>query len=233
MTRKIGLEKPSADDRRGFGSRRCMTGSVTCVALGSLAMFIIFWCTNVFRDSILSGLAIRNGTPMFDWWQRPPVRLVYRIRVFNYTNVKEFESGKAKKLRVEEAGPYVYRETLTRVNSVMNGDGTVSYQEKRSFQWEGGSPDDEIVTVPNVPLLAAVAFVRDMGFVPRVGLTAILGTIQAKPFVDIPAGGCLWGYENKVFELAKPIISFQENIPFDKFGILAVVSTIIFIYPSI
>ena len=217
-------EKLSVDGRQGICSRNCMVGSVTGVALSSLAMFIVFWCTNIFRDAILSSLEIRNGTSMFDWWQRPPVRAVYRIRIFNYTNVEEFMSGRAKKLKITEAGPYMYRETLTRVHPVMNGDGTVTYQENRSFQWEGGSPDDETVTVPNVPLLSAMAFTRDMSFIAQVSLTAFLSTYQAKTFIQVPAGGFLWGYDDEIFDFAKPFLALQGNVPFDKFGVLAVVS---------
>lgn len=221
MTREMTIKEiPSSVRRRWIFSQKCVVMSVACMTVSSLVIFIIFWCTNIFQNAILSSLAVKNGSPMFEWFARPPIRAVYRVRIFNYTNVDAFEIGKAKKLQVEETGPYIYRETLTRVNQIYHSNGTVSFKEKRSFQWEGGSPDDEIIVVPNVPLFASMAFMRDLNFFAQVAFTGVLTTLQTKTFVPLTAGGFLWGYHDDIFEMAKPFISWQENIP-DKFGMLA------------
>ena len=52
---------------------------------------------------------IVNGTKVYEMWKRPPVEPIYKVRLFNYTNVEEFAAGKAARLKVEEIGPYVYR----------------------------------------------------------------------------------------------------------------------------
>ncbi|XP_066594761.1 scavenger receptor class B member 1-like [Prorops nasuta] len=196
--------------------------SCSAVALLSGVVMIIFWFTNIFRDAILSEMQLINGSSAFAWWQRPPVRVMYKMYLFNYTNVDEFNSGAAKKLKVEELGPYIYRETLSKTNVQLNDDNTVSFREKRSYQWEGGRPDDENVVVPNIPLIAAVAFSRDINFMAQVGLTAVLTTLQAKTFVNLPVGQFLWGYDDNLFEMAKPFMDLQKRIPFDKFGLLAI-----------
>lgn len=234
MTRDLAAsEKCTLGDRRdGLLSKNCSIGSLIFVAVSSLGMFVVFWCTNIFRDTILSNLEIKEGTSMFDRWQRPPLRPAYRVRIFNYTNVEDFQNGRSKKLKVRELGPYNYRETLTRVNPTINDDGTITYQEKRSFQWEGGNPDDEIVTVPNVPLLSAMAFCRDMNFVAQVGVTAVLTTMQSSTFIDVTAGGFLWGYDDKIFEVARPLISWQGDVPFEKFGLLAIVRFFFYIFST-
>ena len=41
-------------------------------------------------------------------WQKPIPKPLAKIYLFNYTNVPEYEIGNAKKLNVEELGPYVY-----------------------------------------------------------------------------------------------------------------------------
>ena len=197
---------------------------IASITLCSSTIFVIFWWTNIFRNAILAELQLKNGTTTFAWWQRPAVRAIYKIHIFNYTNVDDFESGLAKKLKVQDVGPYIYRETLQRVNAVLHENGTVSYQEKRSFQWEGGRPDEEALVVPNVPLFGAMAFSRDISFMAQVTLTAFLSTLRAKTFVKVPAGGFLWGYDDELFNYAKPLISLQQQIPFEKFGILAFVS---------
>ncbi|KAK2583550.1 hypothetical protein KPH14_009504 [Odynerus spinipes] len=190
-------------------------------ALSSSLFLVIFWCTNIFGDAILSNLIIRNGTTAFEFWQRSPVRLLYKIYIFNYTNVEDFESGKASKLKVQELGPYMYRETMKRVNIQMHDNHTVSYQEEKSFQWEGGSPDDEPVVVPNVPLLGAVSYTRDMNFATHFLLNIFLGTLQPKTFVNVNAGDFLWGYDDKLFKVMRTLISFKKSIPYENFGILA------------
>jgi hypothetical protein len=207
-----------------LGIRNWMIWLLSFLAMFSLVLFTLSWLTDLFSDAIVSNLQLRNGSLSFAWWQRPAVRAVYRVRIFNYTNVDDFEIGKAKKLHVHEVGPYIYRETLTRVNPYLGNNGTVTYQEMRNYQWEGGSPDEELVTVPNIPLFTAMAFSRDMSFLAQVSLTAILSTIRAKPFIRVQAGNFLWGYDDELFRIAKPVMSWHQNIPYEKFGILAFVS---------
>lgn len=184
---------------------------------------ISLFTSNLFDDAIISHLQLQNGTLSFAWWQRPVVRAVYRVYIFNYTNVKEFETGQDHKLRVSEIGPFIYRETLIRLNPEINKH-TVTYQEMRSYQWEGGLSDDTIIIVPNVPLFTAMAFSRDLNFLAQVSLTAILSTIRAEPFISLSASDFLWGYDDKLFHIAKPVMAWQQNIPYERFGMLAFVS---------
>lgn len=209
---------------RRFFARNWSVWLLSSLAVFSLGLLSLTWLTDFFNDAIVSNLQLSNGSLSFAWWQRPSVRAVYRIRIFNYTNVDEFMNGEEEKLRVQELGPYIYRETLTRVNPEIEVDGRLSYQEQRTYQWEGGSPDDERIVVPNVPLFTAMAFSRDMSFLAQVSLTAVLSTIRAKPFIQVRAGDFLWGYDDELFRISKPVLSWQQNIPFDKFGMLAFVS---------
>ncbi|XP_076662886.1 scavenger receptor class B member 1 [Andrena cerasifolii] len=193
-------------------------------ALTSICVFVVFWFTNVFRDAILSNLELRNGTAAFQLWQRPPVGLTVKIYVFNYTNLGEFESGNASKLQVQEVGPYVYRETLSRVNVEMHENETVTYQEKRSFKWISGKVEDDRVVVPNVLLMSALAFSRNLPFAMQLLLTAILSSFSVKPFLELSPGEYLWGYEDKFFQMIKPFAELNHHLPYDKFGLLAFIN---------
>lgn len=219
-------EKLSMEESRDRLLRNRLVWLCATVGFTSFMVFIGIWFTNVFRDAILSNLELRNGTTTFSLWQRPQVRALYKIYVFNFTNVEEFEAGIDKKLRVEELGPFIYRETLSRVNVELHDNGTVSYQEKRSFQWEGGMPDDQLVIVPNVPLFSAVAFSRNINYVQQLIMTAALSTLQSKPFIRMQVGEYLWGYDDEIFRIAKPFLAFQQSqtVTIDKFGLLAMVS---------
>jgi scavenger receptor class B, member 1 len=52
---------------------------------------------------------IKRGKYLFNVWQKPPVDVILSIYLFNATNANEFMSGKDKKLKLEEIGPYVYQ----------------------------------------------------------------------------------------------------------------------------
>ncbi|XP_076278202.1 scavenger receptor class B member 1 [Lasioglossum baleicum] len=190
-------------------------------AFTSITMFVAFWFTNVFQNAILSNLELRNGTPAFLLWQRPPAGLLLQVYVFNYTNLAEFESGNANKLQVQQVGPFVYRETLSRVNVQLHDNGTVTYQEKRSFEWVSGESEDQTVIVPNVLLMSMLAFSRNIPYLTQLMLTVLLSSLRSKLFLELPVGEFLWGYEDKLFHMIKPLTSLKVNIPFDKFGVLA------------
>ncbi|XP_024868655.1 lysosome membrane protein 2-like [Temnothorax curvispinosus] len=187
----------------------------------SSAVFYAFWYTDAFNDYVLSQMELRNGTRAFDWWQRPPTRIKYNIRIFNYTNVDEFQAGVASKLRVEELGPYEYRETLSRENVALHDNGTVTYQDKRSFEWVGGRPGNDTIVVPNVPLMFTTAYVRDLGFAVRFFIHTVLSSLGESTFVNVTADGFLWGYDTQLFEMARPLMMLQRKIPFEKFGLMA------------
>lgn len=199
-------------------------------AVISAAMFILFWCTSVFHDAVLSSLELKNGTSSFLLWQKPPVNLEIKIYVFNYTNVREFESGKATRLKVEEVGPFVYRESLSRVNVEINGNGTVTYQERKRYQWVSGKSENEKVIVPNVMLMSTLAFSRNLGYFLQIGLTMFLSKIRAEPFIELSVGQYLWGYEDELYEVAKRFSSLRSVFTLDKFGLLAFVRMIIFFF---
>ena len=54
-------------------------------------------------------MTLKNGTQVFDAWSKPPVKPLICGHVFNYTNMDEFISGKDKKIKLKEVGPYCYR----------------------------------------------------------------------------------------------------------------------------
>ncbi|XP_053971469.1 scavenger receptor class B member 1-like [Hylaeus volcanicus] len=209
--------------RNGFdgAKRRRVRWSYGLVALTSIVVFVVFWFTNVFRNTILSNLELRNGTTSFLLWQRPPVGLTFNVYVFNYTNLREFERGNASKLRVQEVGPFTYRENLNRVNVELHENGTVTYQEKRSYRWVSGESENATVIVPNVLLMSTLAYSRNLPLPMQLLLTMILSSVSTKPFLKLTVGEYLWGYEDKLFQMAKPFASLKRDLPFDKFGILA------------
>ncbi|KYM81847.1 Scavenger receptor class B member 1 [Atta colombica] len=207
--------------RRSHRLRIWFTWIYCGIFLISSVGFYMFWYTDAINNYMLSFMELRNGTLIFDWWQCPPLKMKYKIYIFNYTNVDEFEANEVSKLHVQELGPYEYQETMSRTNVVLNDNGTISYQTKRSFEWIGGRPENDIVLVPNVPLMFTTAYVRDLSFAVRFVTNTVLSTLQEQSFINETVNGFLWGYDTQLFHMAKPLLMLQHDIPFEKFGLLA------------
>lgn len=220
----LDIDKEAIERCARRSSCRSWLAWVYCgVFLLSFSIFYVFWCTNSLHDYVQSQLVLRNGTRTFAWWQRPPVNVTYKIYIFNYTNVDDFEAMRADKLRVEELGPYIYQETMNRVNAELHENGTVTYQEKRSYKWIGGRNENDTILVPNVPLISSTAYVRDLSFAAQLGLTAVLSTFQERPFIRESARGFLWGYDNHFFRMATTFVASNKGVSMEKFGMMAMV----------
>lgn len=59
---------------------------------------------------------------MFEYWTTPPIDPIIKVYVFNYSNIADVESGVDKRIRVEEIGPYVYRERIIKTGLKYEGD---------------------------------------------------------------------------------------------------------------
>ena len=54
-----------------------------------------------------------------------------KVHIFNYTNIEAVLSGKEKKIKIEDIGPYVYEEQVERVNLTFLDDNKItSYVSK-------------------------------------------------------------------------------------------------------
>mgnify|MGYP003471547052 FL=1 len=63
---------------------------------------------------------------MLDWWIHPPVDPIVKVYIFNYTNIDRFLNGTDAKIKIEEVGPYAYREHIEKVN-VRFKDDQITY----------------------------------------------------------------------------------------------------------
>lgn len=50
-----------------------------------------------------------KGDETFEMWKKPEAHVYLKVYIFNITNREEFLSGRDKKLKFQEVGPYVYR----------------------------------------------------------------------------------------------------------------------------
>lgn len=73
-------------------------------------------------------LVLGNNTQAVEWWANPPLNPYLKVHIFNYTNYKEFLSGEDKILKLQDYGPLVYTEKVSKIDIVFNENGTVSYK---------------------------------------------------------------------------------------------------------
>jgi hypothetical protein len=52
---------------------------------------------------------MREGSFISSMWEIPPLKVYFKVYLFNVTNSERFIQGLDKKIRVQEVGPYVYR----------------------------------------------------------------------------------------------------------------------------
>lgn len=70
---------------------------------------------------------MKNETKTMEWWKDSPIQPLIKVYIFNYTNIDDFMSGRDKKIKVQEVGPFVYKEFGQRVNLKFNEDNTITF----------------------------------------------------------------------------------------------------------
>ncbi|XP_034235123.1 lysosome membrane protein 2-like [Thrips palmi] len=223
---KIAGDAGPLDESR----RLCSATSVACLCFASLLLVAsvtgtyLLWFTGFFEDLVHSSTVYANGSDFFRAWLAPPFGPTTKLYLFNYTNAAEFMAGNASRLRVQELGPYAYSETLEHVNVHFHSNGTMSYSEKRAFtflpEWSRGSEDDVIV-VPNLPLICAIARVRDEPYVAQLGLRSALWASGGTAFHKLVVRDYLFGYDDPLYNMAKKAVEVATTGTLPKLGMLA------------
>ncbi|CAH1405820.1 unnamed protein product [Nezara viridula] len=208
-------------------------GIVVCTLLsllfiGSFSGACLMWFTEIYYDEIINQLTIRDGSDVYEAWRKPPVKPLICVHVFNYTNFEEYAKKIDKKLKIEEVGPYCYRETLEKKNVTFSEDGKkVTYGDTRKHKFEPshskGSKDD-ILVVPNLALIGTIAVTKDMNRFSQIALSYFLRSLlrYSNSMITVKAHDFIFGYDDKLVELGLYVAKLlQRDVPFEKLGILS------------
>ncbi|KAG4067259.1 hypothetical protein HA402_000250, partial [Bradysia odoriphaga] len=167
-------------------------------------------------------LSIREGSLLFYLFKSPPLEVFISVYVFNVTNVEAFLNKEDSKLKLQEVGPYVYREFLEHTNYTFNSNGTLTYFPKRTVKFVPersiGDPKIDIVTVPNIPYLGASSAAAEMSVFAALALSTLTATINSQPMLNLTVDDYLWGYDDPLVKLAANVI--PSIITFESFGLL-------------
>nr|QRF70963.1 sensory neuron membrane protein [Semiothisa cinerearia] len=146
----------------------------TCsLAFLILAIVLAVWgFPKIVNKQIQKNVQLESSSQMFDKWLKMPMPMDFKVYLFNVTNTDEVNEGEKPKL--QEIGPYVYKEYRERTVLSYGANDTVKYMLKKHFEFDpvasGGLTEEDQVTVINFSYLAAVLAVHDMmpPFVPMV-----------------------------------------------------------------
>ncbi|GAB1862064.1 Scavenger receptor class b member 1 [Camponotus japonicus] len=196
------------------------------VAVGALLIILAAVLAVLFPniiDFVLDKeLAIQEGGRTYKFWKEPPVVPRMQIYIYNVTNADEFLNN-GEKPALQELGPYVYLQHWEKVDIKFNDNGTVSYKVKKTFTFDedlsAGSQDD-LVVVPNVPMLSATTQSKHAARFLRLAMASIMDILKIKPFVEVSVEQLLWGYEDPLLKLAKDVVPKEQKLPYDQFGLL-------------
>jgi len=202
--------------------------STTCLGLVGLAggLLILGGCLVflLFRDLVDSmikqQIPLRVGGQVTDSWLNPPVRPLLKLYFFNTTNPEGFLKG--EKPFLVEMGPYTWEETWEKVGVSWGEDGTtVKYSIKKTFRFRrdlsiGG--EDDLITLPNVPLFASMNQIRFAGKLVQQALGSMLGILKQEIFNSTTVRDIIWGYENPLIKLGNEVLPPDKKLPFNDFG---------------
>ncbi|XP_076321091.1 scavenger receptor class B member 1-like isoform X2 [Tachypleus tridentatus] len=185
-------------------------------AVTSIVMYFVF--PLIMRNEIEKRMMLHEGSESYGYWKEPPIPIYIRFYFFNLTNPEGVWSLKEKP-DFKEVGPYTFREHRLKVNITWNKNGTVSYQQIKSWYFESdltnGSLED-IVTTLNVPAVAASNMYRySPEIFYRYAIDQMLILTNSSWFVRKPVRELLFeGYSDRLIEEAQTL----SPLPYDKFG---------------
>ncbi|XP_072939018.1 protein croquemort-like isoform X1 [Epargyreus clarus] len=158
----------------------------------------------------------------FGIWQEIPIPMYFECFLYNITNVDDILAGKKVKLRVQQMGPYVFREKQEKVNIVWNENSTLTYQTRRFWYFEpersNGSLSDMVTNIN--PVIPAVAYVlRNEPAIMNMLANMLINMYNTHMFLTANASEWLFdGINNPILTITSKIPGFPYDIPFDKFG---------------
>jgi len=203
---------------------RGICGGVSVVS--GLVLLGCLWVTVFYFDGFVNkaineGMAVFNGSEMWDKFMHPPKDLNPYLQVyfFNVSNKEEFLRG--EKPVVKEVGPYSYRQEWKKVNISAFENGTVASALQKTYFFDPAASvgkESDMVTVLNVPFVTAVWQVRYTPRFIQLIFSSMLEALGETPFATHNVSSLMWGYEDPLLKMARDILPPHQRSPSDSFG---------------
>ncbi|KAM3956108.1 scavenger receptor class B member 1 [Aphomia sociella] len=169
-------------------------------------------------------LNMNEGSFLYNMWEDPSYQLVAEVWMYNYTNVPEYLSGEDKVMKLEQIGPFVFREyrrnkniTLDKERGVMTlmPDVELKFVRNQSI----GDIKDVQLYVPNIAVVLMSTFMADkLNYFANSGAYFSIKALGIKLFKTLTVDEVLWGYEDPMITIANSLL--PGWIDFKKLGIV-------------
>ncbi|KAH8409656.1 hypothetical protein KR222_000810, partial [Zaprionus bogoriensis] len=196
-----------------------------CAALGMTLLFLgaVIFMTDPVQLIIEWQLSLNRNTLLYQLWLVPPLEVFIVAYIFNYTNVEDFVSGKDAKLKLQEVGPYVYKEVLSNHNvTIHDHNNTITYTPRREYifvpERSVGDPMVDRIRGVNIPYMGVTTQATSLSMFAALGLSALTKRLNAQPFLNVTVHDYLWGYDDHLVHLASKFV--PSLIDFPSFGLM-------------
>ncbi|XP_062873687.1 lysosome membrane protein 2a isoform X2 [Trichomycterus rosablanca] len=193
--------------------RSCAIYATGIVSAHLLILGIALMVAQVFQtmiqERIKKEITLAENSRVLEGWINPPPPVYMQYFFFNVTNPEEFKAGKAKP-RVTQMGPYTYREYRPRENVTYLENGTkVFATNPKSFvflpEMSVGDPEVDILTVPNIPVIAVMNEMKTYSFFVRPLISLWMDSLGVDLFMTRTVHEILWGFKD-------PLMSKLHNL---------------------
>ncbi|XP_053613206.1 protein croquemort-like [Plodia interpunctella] len=183
---------------------------------------VVMW-PSLFISQLQRMMTLTNDSMTFEIWRETPIPMYLECHMFNLTNVKEILAREDVKVKVEQLGPYVFREFHSKENLTWNDENsTVTYFNKRSWHFDeersNGSLSDLITSIN--PIVVTIAYMsRNDPLYIRLGTDVFIRLFHSDMFLTANVSSWLFdGIEDAALDAALDLPFVADRIPYDKFG---------------
>jgi len=195
---------------------RTLLTTLTCL-LGATGLALLLANTAIFDAIFRWQLVLGPHSASFPMWQKLPEPMTMKAFLFQVLNPEEISRG--ARPRLEQVGPWVFSEQHEKVDLVWNPNGTVTYQQIRTWRFQphlsNGSLEDQVTILNPVAASLGAMVEREVAKIWRPLLDLHLTTIKERLFVTKPVGEILFsGFHDPLFdELDSLPAFFKKFIP--------------------
>ncbi|XP_069684505.1 scavenger receptor class B member 1-like [Periplaneta americana] len=215
--------EPASEKKKKAAQPPANKGVVTYIACGVLSLIVgclgLIWSPS--EVLMTERLRMRRGFPPFEWWVTPPEEVFVSFYVFNVSNYEQFLNGSHSKLRLQEVGPYVFKEVEQHTNVEHNGNDTLTYkrQYKVEFVPELNTLNlNDTVVIPNLALLGMASYLADSSFIIKLGFNLLMRRMGSQPFKRVSVYDYMWNLTDPLLLVGHKLAPFL--VPVDNLGIL-------------
>uniref|UniRef100_A0A8D8SYV6 Scavenger receptor class B member 1 n=1 Tax=Cacopsylla melanoneura TaxID=428564 RepID=A0A8D8SYV6_9HEMI len=199
----------------------------------SILSIYFFWCTyNYWKIVRYKNILEPNSRALRTFKNVPMENMRLCITIFNYTNIDEYNINASTPFKVNNVGPYCFRDVPSKKNLVFNDNETeLSYQENSDItflQKESAGSLDDVVIVPNIPLLSVVHQVLEHSLVIRLGMLTKLKLNNYEPFLVLKVRSFLYGYDDDLLAWIYKVgsaLGYPTGYSMQKFSLLTSIMT--------